>query len=176
MRPKPYRKPVLSLPNHGIAVEHALQNMQQVGLKTLKPCQNPAQSLTLRSQARCGMSYRSCSRSACSFSNSSAPAGLRSVRTGRSALKLPMYTLHTCTRGHRAFSEVQGAAMHGLLGAVCIEAAMYTLHTCGQAQDLAGFQQSAMHAARELYPHVRSCAQNRQAARSGMDHRRPAIL
>ena len=59
------------------------------------------QFITFLSHARWGISYRSCSRSDCSFSKSSTPAGFRSDRTGLSALKDPMYTLHTCKHTQR---------------------------------------------------------------------------
>ena len=51
---------------------------------------------TLRSQERCGISKRSVSRSPCSRSNSSFPAGFMSSRISRPLLKLPMYTFTTC--------------------------------------------------------------------------------
>ena len=45
-------------------------------------------SLMRLSQERAGMSYRSCSRSSCSFSNRARPVGLTSSRMGWLALKL----------------------------------------------------------------------------------------
>ena len=55
-------------------------------------------SHTLRSQLLWGISNKSCRRSACSLLNRSSPEGFISVLIGLSALKDPMYTLHTCNR------------------------------------------------------------------------------